>query len=123
MLTGTGPWQASTAVVPGSTYEVAHSTVALSGPLSVITGAEFETWTVAVDALFGAGFGSPVAEVTFAEATIVEASGAEQSESDTVASFNNNADRHAKDSPETSVLPRLKRPVSYLTRAGPRGRT
>ena len=39
------------------------------------------------------------------------------------ARFNNNAERHAKDSPETCCLRRLKRRVSYLTRAGPRGRT
>ena len=84
VLTGTGPWQASTAVAPGSMYEVAHSTVVLSGPSAVMTGAEFDTCTETVAALFDAGFGSAVEEVTFAEATIVEASGVPQSARATV---------------------------------------
>ncbi len=49
-----------------------------------MTGAEFETCTATDAALLGAGFGSAVEEVTFAEARIVEASPAAQSESVTV---------------------------------------
>ena len=50
----------------------------------MITGGEFETCTQADAALFGAGFGSAVDEVTFAEATIAEASGVAQSMRPTV---------------------------------------
>ena len=60
-------------------YEVAHSTVASSGPSAVIAGAAFETSIVADAALFGAGFGSAVADVTFADAAIAEPLAAAQS--------------------------------------------
>ena len=77
--TGTIPWHASTAVAPASVYEVWHSTVVLSAPLAVITGGGFDTWMVADAVLFGAGLGSAVADVTFADATMLAASGCAQS--------------------------------------------
>src|SRR3954447_23617361 len=49
-----------------------------------MTGTAFETWIAADEALFGAGFGSAVADVTFADATIAEPFAAAQSDSDTI---------------------------------------
>jgi hypothetical protein len=55
-----------------------------SAPFAVITGAAFETWIVADDALFGAVLGSAVVAVTFADATIADPLAAAQSTSATV---------------------------------------
>ena len=71
-------------MAPGSVNDVAHSTVMSSAPFAVITGGAFETWIVADDALLGAGFGSAVADVTFADAAIAEPLAAAQSASATV---------------------------------------
>src|SRR5262249_54418298 len=78
------PWHMSAAIAPASVYDVAHSTVVSSDPLAVVTGGGFDTWIVADEALFGAGFGSAVADVTFADATIAEPFAAAQSPSNTV---------------------------------------
>src|SRR5262245_20786151 len=74
----------SAAVAPGSANGVAHSTVMSSSPFAMMTGAGFETWMFAVDALFGAGFGSAVADVTFADAPIDDPLAAAQSASVTM---------------------------------------
>src|SRR5215471_907345 len=74
----------STAIAPASVYDVAHSVVVSSDPIAAITGGGFDTVIIADEALFWAGFGSAVADVTFAEATIAEPFAAEQSASATV---------------------------------------
>src|SRR6187551_1813418 len=74
----------SAAVAPGSANGVAHSTVMSSEPFAMMTGAGLETWMVADEALFGAVFGSAVAEVTFADAAIDDPLAAAQSASVTV---------------------------------------
>jgi hypothetical protein len=55
--------QALVTVYAGRTNEVWHSTLMSRAPLAVITGAAFETCTVADAELFGAGLGSAVPDV------------------------------------------------------------